>query len=314
MKFMRFEHRGETGFGVLEGDNLVRVYEGDMFDGARPTPNTIALDSIGLLPPCTPSKMVALWNNSRAQIEKLNRETPAEVLWFLKPPSSFITHGHSILYPIGQAERVVLEGELGIVIGRICHGVTAAEARDYIFGYTVINDVTAQDIVKRDATFPQYDRGKGYDTFGVFGPVVETEVDPMTLRIQSYVNGELQQDFPVTDMVFDPYATVAEIAKTMTLYPGDVIACGTTLNAAPIKPGDTVEIRINGIGSLVNPVAAFDRRTRVREITIATPKSARVATSQKPSQASVPASEVAASNDPARVRADSVGSKKSAAG
>jgi 2-keto-4-pentenoate hydratase/2-oxohepta-3-ene-1,7-dioic acid hydratase in catechol pathway len=264
MKFVRFEYRGKTGFGVLEGNDVVRVYEGDMFEGARPTRETMALDSVGLLPPCQPSKMVALWNNSRAQIEKLNRETPAEVLWFLKPPSSFITHGQAILYPVGQAERIVLEGELGIVIGRACNGVSAEEAKECIFGYTVINDVTAQDVVKRDATFPQYDRGKGYDTFGVFGPVIETEVDPMTLRMKSYVNGELKQDFPVTDLVFNPYATVAEITKTMTLYPGDVIACGTTLNAAPITPGDTVEIRIDGIGSLVNPVKAFDRRTRVR--------------------------------------------------
>ena len=271
MKFVRFEYRGKTGFGVLEGNDVVRVYEGDMFEGARPTRETMALGSVGLLPPCQPSKMVALWNNSRAQIEKLNRETPAEVLWFLKPPSSFITHGQAILYPVGQAERIVLEGELGIVIGRACNGVSADEAKECIFGYTVINDVTAQDVVKRDATFPQYDRGKGYDTFGVFGPVIETEVDPMTLRMKSYVNGELKQDFPVTDLVFNPYDTVAEITKTMTLYPGDVIACGTTLNAAPIAPGDTVEIRIDGIGSLVNPVKAFDRRTRVRPA-IAAPK------------------------------------------
>src|SRR5688572_27477780 len=149
MKFLRFEYRGETGFGVLEGEDVVRVYEGDMFEGPRPTSKTMALGQVGLLPPCQPSKMVALWNNSRAQIEELSRATPAEVLWFLKPPSSFITHGQNIQFPVGQAERVVLEGELGIVIGRVCRGVSADEAKDYIFGYTVINDVTAQDIVKR---------------------------------------------------------------------------------------------------------------------------------------------------------------------
>jgi len=256
MKFMRFEYRGETGFGVLEGDDVVQVYAGNMFNGARPSGKTLILGSVKLLPPCQPSKMVALWNNSRPQIEKLNRETPKEVLWFLKPPSCFITHGQKIVYPTGQTERVVLEGELGIVVGRVCRGVTADKTRDYIFGYTVINDVTAQDIVKRDPTFPQYDRGKGYDTFGVFGPVIATDVDPMTLSMQSYVNGQLHQDYPVTDLVFNPYQIVSEIAKTVTLYPGDVIACGTTLGAAPIKPGDTVEIRIKGIGSLINPVAA----------------------------------------------------------
>ena len=269
MKFLRFEQNGKRGFGVLEAAGLIRIYEGNMFSNAKATRNTIALDNVTMLIPCEPSKMVALWNNSRIQIETLKRETPKEVLWFLKPPSCFITHGEPIVYPVGQTERVVLEGELGIVIGRTCKAVAAAEARDYIFGYTVINDITSQDIVKRDATFTQYDRGKGFDTFGVFGPVIETEVDPLTLRMRSYVNGELQQDFPVTDYVFDPYHTVAEIAKTVTLNPGDVIACGTTLNAAPIKPGDTVEIRIEGIGSLVNTVIAEQRasladRSRVR--------------------------------------------------
>jgi 2-keto-4-pentenoate hydratase/2-oxohepta-3-ene-1,7-dioic acid hydratase in catechol pathway len=203
--------------------------------------------------------MVALWNNSRIQIETLKRETPKEALWFLKPSSSFSTHGQPIVYPVGQTERVVLEGELGIVIGRKCRMVKPDEARYYIFGYTVVNDVTSQDIVKRDSTFPQYDRGKGFDTFGVFGPVIECSVDPMTLVMQSFVNGELKQEFPVTDYVFNPWEIVAEISKSITLCPGDVICCGTSLNAAPIEPGDTVEIRIEGIGSLVNPVIAERR-------------------------------------------------------
>lgn len=259
MKFMRFEHQGNIGFGILENDDVVRVFEGDMFGGARPTATTHALASVTLLTPCVPGKMVALWNNSRVQIEELKRETPKEVLWFLKPPSSFITSGQQIVYPVTQTERVVLEGELGIVIGRKCKNVTPIEARDCIFGYTVINDITSQDIVKRDHTFPQYDRGKGFDTFGVFGPYIATDVDPMTLRMRSYVNGKLQQNFPVTDYVFNPWQTVAEITRTMTLYPGDVIAMGTTLNAAPIKPGDNVEIRIDGIGSLINPVIAEQR-------------------------------------------------------
>jgi 2-keto-4-pentenoate hydratase/2-oxohepta-3-ene-1,7-dioic acid hydratase in catechol pathway len=259
MKFMRFEHNGKTGFGVLESDRVIRVYEGDMFAGARSTSTTIDLASVKVLIPCVPGKMVALWNNSRIQIETLKRDTPKEVLWFLKPPSSFITTADSIVYPVAHTEKVVLEGELGIVIGKKCKNVTPVEARDCIFGYTVINDVTAQDVVKRDETFPQYDRSKGYDTFGIFGPCIETEVDPMTLRMRSYVNGKLKQNFPVTDYVFNPYETVAEIAKTVTLYPGDVICMGTSLNAARIVPGDDVEIRIDGIGALVNPVIAEQR-------------------------------------------------------
>ena len=263
MKFVRFEYQGKAGFGVLEAEGLVRVFEGDMFNAPGATTTLLPLREVALRTPCVPGKMVALWNNSRIQIDTLKRDTPKEVLWFLKPPSSFITHGQPIIYPTAHTERVVLEGELGIVIGRKCKGVTPEEARDYIFGYTVINDVTSQDIVKRDPTFPQYDRGKGFDTFGVFGPAIETECDPMTLRMRSYVNGDLVQDFPVTDYVFNPYETVAEIAKTVTLHPGDVICMGTTLNAAPIVPGDVCEIAIEGIGSLVNAVIA-ERRTRAR--------------------------------------------------
>jgi 2-keto-4-pentenoate hydratase/2-oxohepta-3-ene-1,7-dioic acid hydratase in catechol pathway len=264
MKFMRFEYQGTPGFGVLENEGIVRVYEGDMFDNPRATAVTLPRREVVLRTPCQPGKMIALWNNSRIQIETLKRDTPKEVLWFLKPSSSFITHGQPIIYPTGHTDRVVLEGELGIVIGRRCKGVTAEQARNFIFGYTVINDVTSQDVVKRDPTFPQYDRGKGFDTFGVFGPYIATDLDPMTLRMRSYVNGDLVQDFPVTDYVFNPFETVAEIAKTVTLYPGDVICMGTTLNAAPITPGDVCEISIDGIGALVNAVIA-ERRVRPRQ-------------------------------------------------
>ena len=261
MKFLRFEFEGKIGFGVLEGEGerTIRVYEGEMFADARPTGTTLPLAAVKVLMPCVPPKMIALWNNSRVQIEELKRDTPKEPLWFIKPQSCYATHGDPIVYPVAQTERVVLEGELGIVIGRKCRMITPIEARDVIFGYTVINDITAQDIVKRDPTFPQYERSKGFDSFGLFGPYIATGVDPMTLRMRSYVNGKLKQNFPVTDYVFNPYQTVAEITKTVTLYPGDVIAMGTTLNAAPIVPGDTVEIRIDGIGSLVNPVIAEQR-------------------------------------------------------
>jgi 2-keto-4-pentenoate hydratase/2-oxohepta-3-ene-1,7-dioic acid hydratase in catechol pathway len=255
MKFIRFEYEGTVGYGVMDGNDRVRVYKGDMFGECTETDVTVGLADIKLLPPTSPGAMIALWNNSKQQIAKLNRETPKEALWFLKPASSFITSGDAIVIPSGEAERVVLEGELGIVIGRRCKGVTEREARECIFGYTVINDVTAQDVVGRDATFPQYTRGKGYDTFSVYGPCVETEVDPLTLRIQSYINGDRCQDYPVTDLAFNPYQIVAEVSRTMTLRPGDVIACGTSLGVKPIHPGDSVEIRIPGIGSLVNSVA-----------------------------------------------------------
>lgn len=256
MRFVRFQRGGESGFGVLDGDSTIRVHEGNMFASPRPTGKSIALDAVELLPPSNASKLVALWNNSKVQIERRKRQTPKEVLWFLKPPSSYLTHGQPIRYPVGESEKVVLEGELGIVIGKPCRGLNAQQAKDCIFGYTVINDVTAQDIVMRDESYPQYTRAKAFDTFGIFGPAIATDVDPLALTIRSFVNGKQCQDFPVTDLVFTPWETVAELARTMTLMPGDVIACGTSLGVEPIKPGDTVEIRIDGIGSLVNPVVA----------------------------------------------------------
>jgi len=256
MRFVRYQRGGESGFGVLEGEGTIRVHEGDMFASPRATGKTVALDAVELLPPSNASKLIALWNNSKVQIERRKRQTPKEVLWFLKPPSSYLTHGQPIRYPTGESEKVVLEGELGIVIGKSCRGVTAQQAKQCIFGYTVINDVTAQDIVMRDESYPQYTRAKAFDTFGIFGPAIATDVDPLKLTIRSFVNGKQCQEFPATDLVFTPWETVAELARTMTLVPGDVIACGTSLGVEAIKPGDTVEIRIDGIGSLVNPVVA----------------------------------------------------------
>ena len=254
MKFVRFNHRGSIGFGTLDSENRIHVMEGDMFSEPVETGTILALDQVKLLIPTNPNAMIALWNNSLQQIAKLNREVPKEALWFMKPSSSFCTDGDGIVYPRGETQRVVLEGELGIVIGRTCRSVDASRAAEVIFGYTMINDVTAQDMVGRDATFPQYTRAKGFDTFGVFGPVIATGIDPMTLRIESYLNGKQCQNYPVTDLAFSPYQIVAEISRTVTLRPGDVIACGTSLGVEPMQPGDTVEVRIEGIGSLTNSV------------------------------------------------------------
>ena len=251
MKFVRFK-TDNYAYGVLENDEI-SIYQGDIYTDAKPTGKSVALKDVDLLPPCT-GNFFALWNNSRAQIEKLDREIPDEALFFMKPSSAFLTHGQTIVYPKGQSERVVLEGELGIVIGKACKNVTAEQAQSHIFGYTIVNDVTAQDIVKRDSSYPQYVRAKGFDTFGVFGPVIETNVDLSAIRIQSFINGKICQDFMVTDLIFNPYEIVADLSRTMTLKPGDIIACGTSLGVESIVPGDTVEIRIDGVGSLINPV------------------------------------------------------------
>lgn len=151
---------------------------------------------------------------------------------------------------------VFFEGELGIVIGKACANISGTEAAENIFGYTCINDVTAKEILKRDPSFPQWTRAKGFDTFGVFGPGIATGLDVDTLIVQSRLDGELLQDYPVTDMVFRPHKLVSMISKDMSLYPGDIIACGTGLNATAMEDGQTIEIAIDGIGVLSNKMSA----------------------------------------------------------
>ncbi len=255
MKYCRFLTDEGASFGkYAEPEDPIQELKESLFGSLYETGRTFDRTKVKLLPPCEPKGMIALWNNSRQQIAKLGRPTPEEALYFYKPVSSFITDGDDIIYPHGLAQRVVLEGEIGIVIGKKGHSISPADAAAHIFGYTVINDVTAQDVVGRDKTFPQYTRGKGFDTFSVFGPCIATDIDPMALRIESFINGEKCQDYPVTDLSLNPYEVVSSVSKTMALMPGDVIACGTSLGANPIKEGDLVEIRIDGIGSLVNLV------------------------------------------------------------
>jgi len=166
--------------------------------------------------------------------------------------TSFAAHREPIKRPAGYAGRVVFEGELGIVIGRRCANVSAADAPGAIFGYTCVNDVTARDILRADPSFPQWTRAKGFDTFGVFGPWIVTGLDPMQLRVRAVVAGVERQNYPVADMFFPPYEIVSRISQDMTLEPGDVIACGTSVGAGEMQDGDSVAIAIEGIGVLEN--------------------------------------------------------------
>ena len=208
-----------------------------------------------VLTPVTPSKMVALWNNFRALAERLSNPIPPEPLYFLKANNSFLAHEETIRVPASYAGKVIYEGELGIVIGKRCRAVSETEAPAHIFGYTCINDVTAAELINRDATFAQWTRAKSFDTFGVFGPVIATGVDPATLTVKTILNGQERQNYPVTDMTFPPAALVALISRDMTLEPGDVIACGTSVGVGSIKPDSTVSIVIDGVGTLTNRFA-----------------------------------------------------------
>lgn len=251
MHWIRFDRGGQTGFGVLR-DGVIQIHEGDMFANPRSTNATVALTDVTVLTPCVPSKMIALWNNFHALAAKLNLTAPPEPLYLLKAPNSFLAGGQPIRVPPSYSGKVVYEGELGVVIGKRASNVSEAEAAQYIFGYTCSNDVTAAELIQKDPTFAQWTRAKGFDSFGVFGPVIATNVEPLELRVKTLLDGKERQNYPVSDMIFKPAQIVSLISCDMTLYPGDVISCGTSVGVGSMKPGSKVEIVIDGIGTLSN--------------------------------------------------------------
>ena len=251
-KWIRFDRKGSVGFGTLEGDTIA-VHSGDMFAGAKATGEKVKLSEVRVLTPCEPSKMVGLWNNFHQLAAKNDFPTPTDPLYFLKAPNAFHPHASPIARPPTYAGRIVYEGELGVVIGKKCFNVSEAEAPDYIFGYTCVNDVTAADLLKKFPTFDQWARAKSFDTFGVFGPVIATGVDPLKLSVRAVLNGKEVQNYPVADMFFPPAKLVAAVSKDMTLMPGDIIACGTSLGAGVMRAAkNTIDIVIDGVGTLSN--------------------------------------------------------------
>lgn len=249
--WVRFNHGGKESFGTLDRD-LIHIYQGNMFDAPTSTGETVKLSDVKLLTPCVPSKMVLLWNNFHALAAKLGVAEPKEPLYLLKPGTSYIADGETVIKPNSYNGKVVYEGELGIVIGKRCKEVSESKADDFIFGYTCSNDVTAGEIIQKDPTFAQWTRAKGFDTFGAFGPGIVTGIDPGKLSIKTYLNGEERQNYPVSDMIFSPQKLVSMISHDMTLEPGDIISCGTSVGVGSMKPGSVVEVVIDGIGRLVN--------------------------------------------------------------
>ena len=254
MKWMRFRHAGAERRGALDGD-CVHVHTGDMFDAPNPTGERLAVADLGWLAPCQPGKIIGLWNNFRAAAEKNGWAQPAEPLYFLKAPSSAAAHGAAIPAPVAYDGRVAYEGELAIVIGRRARAVTPAEAAAHIFGYTCANDVTAIELLQRDPTFAQWARAKSFDGFGPFGPVIETGFDVAGAVLRTLVGGRERQNYALSDMFFAPHELVSRLSFDMTLEPGDLILCGTSLGVLPMKPGSVVEVVIDGIGTLRNTYA-----------------------------------------------------------
>ena len=248
--WIRYSHDGTTGFGTLSGDRI-DVHHGNMFADPEPTGKTLSLDAVKLLMPTQPTKVIALWNNFAALGEKLGLAVPSEPLYFLKAPNSFANPGDDIRKPCFEG-KVVFEGELGIVIGKTATAVTEKNALDHVFGYTCTNDVTVADILNRDASFTQWVRAKGFDTFCPMGPAIATGLDATKLVVRTTLNGILRQDFPISDMRFSVSQLVSLISADMTLFPGDVILSGTSIGVGSMKPGSHVEVEIAGIGTLKN--------------------------------------------------------------
>ena len=266
MRIARFTAGEDPQFGVVTGevdehgipdeDSVVVALNGDpLYVGLHPSDKEYPLSDVRLLAPVLPrSKVVGIGRNYAAHAAELGHDLPAEPLMFLKPNTSVVGPGDPIFYP-RQTSELHYEGELAVVIGRICRDVPAEKAADVIWGYTVGNDVTARDLQRSDV---QFTRAKGFDSFCPLGPWVETELDVSDVRVQTYLNGDLVQDGTTRDLVFDVPTLVAHISSVMTLLPGDVILTGTPEGVGPMDVGDEVEVSISGIGSLTNQVKRRD--------------------------------------------------------
>ena len=254
MKLLCFSYEDKKSYGLLEGETVkeITAYPSDCA-GIEVTGRTFALSSVKLLAPVEPSKIVAIGLNFKAHAAEFNKELPNEPMLFLKPPSAVIGPDDSIVYPSHMSYRVDYEAELGIVIGKRTHEIGVEAAKEHILGYTCVNDVTARDLQGRDI---QYTRAKSFDTFCPIGPWIETELNPLDVLIESFLNGEPRQSTSSSDMIFNVFELVSFVSQVMTLNPGDVIATGTPSGIGQMKPGNRIEVRIEGIGSLVNSVVA----------------------------------------------------------
>jgi 2-keto-4-pentenoate hydratase/2-oxohepta-3-ene-1,7-dioic acid hydratase in catechol pathway len=249
MQIVRFRAGGKTRYGGLEGASVVE-YSGTPWSVFRRGRRRYALRQVLLLAPTVPSKIVAVGLNYRDHAVEMNMPLPEEPRIFLKPVSAIVGPDDPIVLP-PQSTRVEHEAELAVVMKKRCHNVAAERARDYVLGYTCLNDVTARDIQARDRG-PT--RAKAFDTFCPLGPCIATDIDPNAATVEALVNGIVRQSGSTKDFVFPVEDLIARVSEVMTLLPGDVIATGTPAGVGPLHAGDRVEIRIDGVGVLKNPV------------------------------------------------------------
>ena len=249
MKIVRFTIGNSAGYGILNGQTIEGIKD-KPFRGIKPSGHTYPLDEVRILSPSTPSKIVALGLNYRSHAEEVNARLPNAPLIYLKPSTAVIGHEDNIIYP-STSHRVDYEGELAVVIKKPVWRVSVEDALDYVLGYTCFNDVTARDLQYSDK---QWTRAKSFNTFAALGPWIETELDPGNLVLETYLNGELKQKGNTSDLLYSIPVLINFISHVMTLLPGDIIATGTPSGIGPMYPGDTVEVKIEPIGTLRNHV------------------------------------------------------------
>jgi len=250
MKYLRFFQNGNIKYGLLEKDNVIREVVGDIFNSHKNSENVYPLSEITFLPPCVPTKIIAVGLNYFDHANEFQMKIPSEPLIFMKPPSALIAHNDNIIYP-KMSKQLDYEAELAVIIKNRIKNIEPKEAFNNILGYTCFNDVTARDLQKKDG---QWIRAKSFDTFAPIGPFISTELNPNNLQIKLYKNGLLMQNSSTSNMIFKVDKIVSFISKIMTLFPGDIIAAGTPSGVGQLEAGDKVEVEIEGIGILKNKV------------------------------------------------------------
>lgn len=249
MKFVRYKKNDLISYGEVKGQTIKRI-EGDIFADFRLTNENINVSEVEILTPCLPTKIVCVGVNYKSHAIEMKHDLPEEPLIFLKPLTAVLAHHDEIVKP-EISKRVDYEGEVALVIGKQGYLIEPEEAHGYIFGVTCLNDVTARDLQAKDG---QWTRAKSFNTFAPFGPYIATEVDYDNLEIELLQNGALKQKSNTSDFIFNCQKIVSFISKIMTLNPGDIIATGTPSGVGPMKSGDTIEVRVEGVGSLINTV------------------------------------------------------------
>jgi 2-keto-4-pentenoate hydratase/2-oxohepta-3-ene-1,7-dioic acid hydratase in catechol pathway len=256
MHIARYQLDNQVHYGRLDGQKLTRL-SGSLFDGLTPTDKIDALDRVWLLSPVDPPRIFGAGLNYISHIEEMKLKRPVAPLLFMKPPTAVIGPNEPIVYPKSDKEiEVNYEGELVAIIGRKARRLSKAEALDAVFGYTCGNDLSERVIQRIEMGMGHLLIGKAYDTFCPLGPVIATGLNPDNLLLETHVNGKLRQSVRTSDLLYSVADLVSYISQAITLLPGDIIMTGTPFGIGPTVPGDTIDITVEGIGTLHNPVIA----------------------------------------------------------